>query len=167
MITLLALVSPALHAAPNSQFPEKPAELDDAGWAALKQALGESIGQQAKLTSDGSLAGADGEANDQFGFSVALSGDTALVGARFDTVGANENQGSAYVFIRSGSTWTLQAKLTAGDGQTNDQFGWSVALAGGTALVGALFDDIGASADQGSAYVFARSGSTWTQQANI
>jgi len=120
--------------------------------------------QQAQLTATGGAAG------DNFGISVALSGDTALVGANFDTVGANASQGSAYVFTRSGSTWTQQAQLTATGGATNDNFGVAVALGGGagdTALVGAASDDVGANANQGSAYVFTRSGSTWTQQAQL
>jgi hypothetical protein len=57
-----------------------------------------------------------------------LSGDTALVGAIGDDNGANVDQGSAYVFVRSGTTWTEQAKLTASDGAAYDQFGNSVSL---------------------------------------
>jgi len=117
--------------------------------------------QQAKLVAS------DGLANDNFGFSVFISGDTALVGAYLDDVGAISNQGSAYVFTRSGSTWTQQAKLTASDGAASDFFGYSVALAGSTALVGAYGDNIGANANQGSGYVFTRSGSVWTQQAKL
>ncbi|MGQ0798991.1 MAG: putative Ig domain-containing protein, partial [Pseudomarimonas sp.] len=117
--------------------------------------------QQAQLTAS------DGAANDQFGRSVALSGDTALVGAPFDDIVADENQGSAYVFTRSGSTWTLQDKLTPFDGEANDEFGSSVALSGNTALIGAFLDDVGANSNQGSAYVYTRSGSNWTQQAKL
>jgi hypothetical protein len=78
-----------------------------------------------------------------------------LVGAYLDDVGVNNAQGSAYVFARSGSTWTQQARLNAAGGAANDWFGFSVALegAGGTALVGAL-TDVGANANQGSAWVF-------------
>ncbi|MBY0112375.1 MAG: hypothetical protein K2Y21_06105 [Phycisphaerales bacterium] len=117
--------------------------------------------QQAQLTATGGAAG------DSFGISVALSGDTALVGANADDVGANANQGSAYIFTRSGSTWTQQAQLTASGGAANDLFGVSVALSGDTALVGAYGDDIGANTNQGSAYIFTRSGSTWIQQAQL
>jgi len=113
------------------------------------------------------LAAADGEALDGFGRAVALDGDTALIGARYDNVGASTNQGSTYVFTRSGTTWTQQAKLTAADGAADDYFGSEVALDGDTALVGAPYDDVGANNDQGSAYVFTRSGTTWTQQANF
>ncbi len=118
-------------------------------------------------TLEATLTATGGAANDNFGSSVALSGDTALVGANTDDLGANFAQGSAYVFTRSGSTWTQQAQLTATDGAGGDQFGSSVALSGDTALVGARFDDVGANFDQGSAYIFTRSGTTWTQQAQL
>ncbi len=113
------------------------------------------------------LAASDGALDDWFGASVALSGDTALVGAAGTDVGANSDQGSAYVFTRSGTMWTQQAKLIAVDGQTFDYFGASVALSSDTALVGAYGDDFGLNSDQGSAYVFVRSGSAWTQQAKL
>ena len=97
------------------------------------------------------LAG-DAAAFDRFGFSVALSGDTALVGARYDD-DAGTSSGSAYIFTRSGSSWTQQAKLTASDAAAGDEFGASVALSGDTALVGANRDD-DAGSDAGSAYIF-------------
>jgi len=106
--------------------------------------------QQAKLNASG------GEANDLFGSSVSVYGDTAVIGADYDD-GFN---GSAYVFTRSGSTWTQQAKLNASDGAANDYFGFSVSVYGDTAVIGA--NEHG---NNGSAYVFTRSGSTWTQQA--
>lgn len=109
----------------------------------------------------------DGAADDRFGISVALSADTALVGAPVDDIGANLGQGSVYVFVRSGAVWVEQAKLVASDGLANDNFGAAVALSGETALIGAYRDDIGANTDQGSAYVFVRSGVTWTEQAKL
>jgi hypothetical protein len=117
--------------------------------------------QQAKLTAS------DGAAVDHFGISVALSDDTALVGAYGDDVEANDGQGSAYVFTRSGMTWTQQEKLTASDGAPYDRFGGAVAISGDTALVGAFEDNIGMKRDQGSAYVFVRSGTSWIQQAHL
>ena len=75
--------------------------------------------------------------NDQFGYSVAISGGTALVGAYNHEVGSNTWQGAAYVFTDSGSTWSQQAELTATDGAAYDLFGCSVSLSGATALVGA------------------------------
>jgi hypothetical protein len=116
--------------------------------------------QQAKLTAF------DGAAFDNFGLSVAVAGDTAVVGRPSDETAPGFNTGSAYVFVRSGTAWTQQAKLTASDGAAFDQLGWSVALAGDTAVVGAPFDDTAAE-DAGSAYVFVRSGTAWTQQAKL
>jgi hypothetical protein len=113
---------------------------------------------------------ADGAAFDEFGFSVAVSGDTAVVGSWGDTVGANVAQGSAYVFTRSfasgGATWKFQQKLTASDGATRDLFGVSVAISGDVVVVGAFRADIEAE-DQGAAYVFRRNGSVWTQQQKL
>lgn len=111
------------------------------------------------------LTAADGAAGDTFGISVDLDGDTALVGAyRDDSPGADS--GSAYIFTRSGSAWMQDAKLTAADGGSGDEFGVAVDLDGDTVLVGAQGDnDLGV--DSGSAYIFTRSGLTWTQQAKI
>jgi hypothetical protein len=114
---------------------------------AVPAAVG-AASQQAKLTAT------DGAAFDDFGLSVAVDGDTAVVGAFNDDVGANANQGSAYVFTRTGSTWTEQAKLTAADGAADDEFGARVAVSGDTALVGVPSDDVGGNQEQGSAYVF-------------
>jgi hypothetical protein len=102
-----------------------------------------------------------------FGCSVAISGDTALVGMCADAIGWNLGQGSAYVFVRSGTSWRQQAKLIAGDGAAGDHFGQAVAISGDTALVGEPGDIIGANDTQGSAYVFVRSGVKWTQQAKL
>ena len=113
------------------------------------------------------LTAVDGAAGDRFGYSVAISGDTVVVGAAYDNVGANGNQGSAYVFVRSGTSWSQQAQLTAADGATSDIFGWSVAISGNTVAVGAPGNDVGANADQGSAYVFVRSGAIWSQQQQL
>jgi hypothetical protein len=104
--------------------------------------------QQAKLTAS------DGAAPDDMGRSVAISGNTAVAGAQQDDVGANWDQGSAYVFVRSGTIWTQQTKLTAADGAVSDFFGWSVALSGDTAVVGAVYHDVGVNGNQGSAYIF-------------
>ena len=59
------------------------------------------------------------------------------------------------MFVRSGGAWTQQAKLTASDAAADDLFGYSVAVSGDTAVVGANFDDTAAGTDAGSAYVFA------------
>ena len=118
---------------------------------------GTTWAQQQKLTAS------DGVSGDWFGISVSLSsdGNTALVGAYYKS----SNTGAAYIFTRSGSTWTQQAKLTASDGVSGDWFGISVSLSsdGNIALVGAN----GKSSGTGAAYIFTRSGSTWTEQQKL
>ena len=115
--------------------------------------------QQAKLTA------ADGEAGAEFGRSVALSDDTAIIGAARDDE-KGEDSGSVYVFTRSGTDWSQLAKLTAADGAKGDVFGISVALDGDTALIGADLDD-DKGEDSGSVYVYTRSKGTWSQQAKL
>ena len=122
---------------------------------------GTTWSQQAQLTAS------DGAAGDEFGYSVAISGDTAIVGACLDDVGTNMDKGSAYVFVRTGTIWSQQAQLTASDGAAGDEFGYSVAISGDTAIIGAPDDDVGANGYQGSAYVFVRTGTTWSQQAQL
>ncbi|MDX2040011.1 MAG: putative Ig domain-containing protein [Acidobacteriota bacterium] len=112
------------------------------------------------------LTAADGEKNDGFGNAVALSGNTAVIGAPNDDA-AVADQGSVYVFVRNGVSWTLQGRLTAQDGARNDYFGSAVALDGDTLAVGAYRDDNGANEDQGAVYVFTRSGTVWTQQPKL
>jgi len=107
-----------------------------------------------------------GPTQDHFGHSVALYGNTALIGVPDDDIGANLDQGSAYVFVRSGEAWTQQARLKVADGKAQSYFGKAVALYEDTALIGAYNAKIDY-ASQGSAYVFTRSGSTWTQQARL
>lgn len=117
--------------------------------------------QQQKLTAS------DAATDDMFGVSVALDGDTIVVGASGDSHGTGANQGSAYVFTRSGATWTEQAKLTAADAADSDDFGRSVALDGDKALVGAPLDNHPSFSNGGSAYVFTRAGSAWTERAKL
>ncbi|HUN81536.1 MAG TPA: FG-GAP repeat protein [Phycisphaerae bacterium] len=133
----------------------------DAGSAYVFTRSGTFWAQQAKLTAS------DGAAGDSFGYSVALSGSSAIVGAGSDDTTAGSNAGSAYVFIRCGTVWTEQAKLVASDGAANDAFGVSVAISGDMAIVGASGDDTPAGSDAGSAYVFTRSGGAWVQQAKL
>ncbi len=113
----------------------------------------------------------DKASDDRFGNGVALStdGNTALVGVPGEDDSGLSNNGAAYVYIRTGATWTQQAKLLASDKATDDLFGWSVALSedGNTALIGAYTEDDPNPIDNGAAYIFTRSGTTWTQQAKL
>ena len=111
--------------------------------------------QQQKLTAS------DGAASDYFGNAVAIDGDNAIIGAFIEG-----GSGSAYVFTRSGSTWTQQQKLTASDAQSGDRFGITVDINNDYAIVGASYEDAGGN-ESGAAYIFARSGSTWTQQQKL
>jgi len=117
---------------------------------------GASWSEQAKLLP------ADGNDGDEFGYSVSISGAYAVVGARLDDDNGI-NSGSAYIFKRSGTNWSEQAKLLASDGAAGDQFGRSVSISGAYAIVGAFADDDNGSYS-GSAYIFQRSGTTWSQQ---
>ncbi len=112
--------------------------------------------QTARLTAPGGIGG------DQFGDSVSLSGQRALIGAS----GVANCIGSAYVYILNGNSWTLEATLTALDGLRFDDFGWSVSLSGDRAVVGAPFSDNAATSD-GAAYVFVFDGASWTQEAKL
>jgi len=142
------------------------------------------------------LKASNTDAVDEFGYSVAVSANTIVVGARYESSVArgingdqNDNSacfaGAAYVFVRNGTTWTQQAYLKASNtvaksscGIVNAQFGSAVAISGDTIIVGALAEDSNATGingneedhsafGSGAAYIFARSGTTWSQQAYV
>ncbi len=104
----------------------------------------------------------DGAVADKFGYSVAISENTIVVGA-FNDDSPLSNAGSAYVFVRSGTNWTFQQKLTASDAAADDQFGVAVAIGGPTVFVGANFSDQPSNSDAGAVYRFTQSGTVWTQ----
>jgi hypothetical protein len=103
---------------------------------------------------------------DTFGTAVSLDGETLLIGAPQDDV-AGVNAGAAYVFVRNGTSWTLQQKLTAADLGADDRFGYAVGLLGNTLVVGAPQHDGGAFGDAGAVYVSTRSGTNWTLQQTL
>ena len=109
------------------------------------------------------LTAADGASGDEFGNTVSVSGNTAIIGAPYK----NSYEGAAYVFTCSGTpcTWTQRQKLTASDNASGDVFGYSVAVSGETAIIGA----IGNTSSRGAAYVFTCSGTpcTWKQQQKL
>ncbi len=113
------------------------------------------------------LTVSDGIEEAVFGKSVALSGDTAIIGGIPSGFSSQPHIGSAYVFVRNGTTWSEQQKLTASDAQEFDYFGSSVALSGDTAIVGAYAHDMGDIASQGAAYVFNRNGTNWSQEQKL
>ncbi|TLM78480.1 MAG: tandem-95 repeat protein [Actinobacteria bacterium] len=116
---------------------------------------------------EATLTAADGAADDRFGYSVAVSSDTVAVGVPWDDIGSASNAGSAHVYARSGGVWSHQATLTAADGAADDFSGWSVAVSGGTAVIGAPYDDTAGGPDAGSAHVYARSGGVWSHEATL
>ncbi len=112
------------------------------------------------------LVASDGAAYDYLGssadsLSVSSDGNTVVAGARLDDVGANANQGSAYIFKWNGNAW-VETKLTASDGAANNEFGASAAISsdGSTVVVGA---PLSANAFKGAVYVYAWSGSSWVE----
>ncbi len=131
-----------------------PGDADNKGAALIYRRNGSTWSLQQKIV------GNDSVADDNFGWSVAISGETIVVGA-FDLNEAD--QGSAYVFVRGGSIWNQQQKLTASGGSITDQFGISVSIDGDTVVVGSPGDQ----ASRGAAYVYARSGTSWTQQQKL
>jgi hypothetical protein len=155
----------------------------DAGAAYVFVRSGGTWTQQAYLKASNT------ENQDEFGISVSISGETAVVGAFQEdssATGINGDQadnsapraGSAYVFLRSGATWTQQAYLKASNTEAGDGFGDAVAISGDTVVVTAVSEDSNATGvngdqsdnsanDAGAAYVFARSGVTWAQQAYL
>jgi trimeric autotransporter adhesin len=130
--------------------------------------------QQAKLTTS------DGVANEFFGWSVAICGDTIVVGAPGATVNGNANQGAAYVFVKPRSGWadaTQTAELTASDGAAGDQLGITsglgnggVAISGDTVVAGAPLATVDGNIEEGAVYVFVRPRTGWhdeTQTAEL
>jgi FG-GAP repeat len=113
--------------------------------------------QQAKL-----VAG-DAAPFDMFGNAVAIAGGTVVIGAPYRA----QSQGTAYVFTGSGTSWSQQAELVAGDPAVRDRFGASVAVSSGTIFVGAPDKGPPGATFQGAAYVFTGSGASWSQQAKL
>jgi hypothetical protein len=113
--------------------------------------------EQAKLLPDD--PNSDG---DQFGYAVAISGNTVVVGSPQDN-DKGPDSGSVYVFVQNGTIWSMQAKLVAPEGVSMDYFGTSVAVDQNTLVVGAEGENMGA----GAAHVFTRTGTTWTYQARL
>jgi hypothetical protein len=128
----------------------------NAGSAYVFTLTGSTWNQQATLTAS------DYESDDEFGYSVSIDGDTAIVGSPKEDSNGND-AGAVYVFVRSGSSWSQQQKLLSSDGTAADQFGKSVSIDGDYAIIGAP----GKNSNQGFSYVFKRTGSTWAEMTKI
>ncbi len=111
------------------------------------------------------LIASDGERWDNFGQSVAISGDYLVIGAHWDD-NDGIRSGSAYIFHRSDGAWFEEAKISASDADDEDWFGHSVSISGDYSVIGAYGNDTYGS-NSGAAYIFHRSGTNWTEQARI
>ena len=122
------------------------------------------------MTQTAKLTASDGAADDWFGYSVSISGNTVVVGAPVATVGDNNSQGAAYVFTEPASGWadmTQTAKLTASDGAADDGFGFSVSISGNTVVVGAAGDAVDGNARRGRPTCSRSPPPVWTQTAKL
>ena len=127
----------------------------DQGSASIYQYNGSAWVFMQKITD------ASGVAFENFGNSVSISGNYAVVGAYGDNVGANTAQGSASIYQLSGSTWTLMQKITDATGAALDAFGVSVSISGNYVIAGAWNDDGPFGTDQGSASIYQLTGGVW------
>lgn len=107
----------------------------------------------------------DAQAGDTFGVSVAIDGQTVVVGATGVDDGREKNVGAAYIFSRDGTTWKQKAKLVPPDPMEDDAFGTSVAIDGITIVVGANSKDIYSIPDVGAAYVYIKRDGSWDRKA--
>jgi LPXTG-site transpeptidase (sortase) family protein len=161
--------STAVIGARNADLDQGGGLIKDAGAAYVYTYNGKTWLLQAKLTAKGASAG------DTFGVSVAISGSRILVGATgVDLTDPGEkgeelkDAGAAYVFTRSGGSWTQQVRLTASDPAEEDSFGSAVAIDGGTAVVAAETKSLMPLVNLGAAYVFYNSGGkNWKEQAKL
>jgi uncharacterized repeat protein (TIGR01451 family) len=123
-----------------------------------------TISLSTKLTPVGSEAASF----DRMGQAVAVSGNTAVVGAHLATESGLNDAGTAYVFLRNGaSSWTRQQKIAHPNPAANDLFGNAVAISGETMAVAAILDDEVSAANAGAVYIFTRNSNTWTLQQRV
>eukprot|EP00933_Yihiella_yeosuensis_P076543 TRINITY_DN8635_c1_g1_i1.p1 TRINITY_DN8635_c1_g1~~TRINITY_DN8635_c1_g1_i1.p1 ORF type:complete len:604 (-),score=63.01 TRINITY_DN8635_c1_g1_i1:107-1918(-) len=141
---------------------------DDDGWTGVQSGTGAVYiynktgnvwGNEVKIIGNDSLAA------DNFGMSVSIDGNTAVVGADWHNSGKGAGSGGVYVFNWNGSSWVQEAKLVANDSQSFSRFGASVDVSGDTVIVGAYNDNVDqTNIGSGSAYVFRKVGNSWIQE---
>lgn len=114
------------------------------------------------------LTASDKAQGDGFGTSMALDGDTLVVGTPSANIAMNDEQGAAYAFTRVGDVWTEQQKLFVPNGSRGDEFGTSVAISGETIVVGApcIFTTV-LNPGPGAAHAFTRNNGTWTLEQTL
>ena len=138
-----------------------PQDSMETGAVYVYQRLGPMWMPTEKLTAD------DGVPGDRFGASIAVCGDTVIVGADLANTSAGEDAGAAYIFVHADSAWSQQAKLTAPVAEPYTYFGWDVAVDGDTVIVGELWGDAAGVDKAGAAHVYTRSGGLWTHRRTL
>ncbi|MBK8464960.1 MAG: hypothetical protein IPL32_03940 [Chloracidobacterium sp.] len=183
VIFALGITSFALYtqtAAPNEKEKGLPTLNDDASVdylrndltnEALEDAIANTVGDDLTKNPEAvvKLTGSAPRPNDRLGSSVAISGDTVVVGAPSTDGGGADTNGAAYIFVRNGSGWSEQQRLTSPDSPADDKdgFGAAVSISGDTLIVGALRQGDPNLGDYGAAYIYVRTGSTWTLQKKL
>lgn len=119
--------------------------------------------QQAKFA----LADPSSPTSDEFGCALAVDGDTALIGADFRVVPGKYYCGAAYIYMRTGGSWSLRQTLTAGDAHYSDLFGCAVALDGDRAVIGASAHEYPGIGPAGAVYTFTRTSGVWSQEREL
>jgi hypothetical protein len=133
-----------------------------AGSAYVFTRSGNTWAEQQKITPG------DADANDEFGICVSISGDTVMIGSKYDDHNPGQgDSGSVYVFNRLGDTWFEHQEFTSSDAVGGDHFGDALTLKGDTAIISARLDDHSGYTDAGSLYVFVRSDVSWVEREKV
>ena len=171
LLVSVLLVAFGIHMGRRAVAGPVPEGLTAADWSQISAMLPDSSAPEQQAY----LKGINAQAGSYFGWSVAMDGDTVVVGAPYEDSAGEASAGAAYVFVRNGATWSRQAYLKAENAEAGDFFGISVAVNGDTVVVGAFRENGNAAGDPddnsapwaGAAYVFARNGTSWSQQAYL
>lgn len=109
----------------------------------------------------------DPELGSYYGLSTTVYGDTAVIGSPLTDIGAVMDAGALYVFVRSGGVWTQQQRIHASDPMSLQSYGYSMDLEGDTLVAGSRWNNHSGLTNAGAAYVYTRTGTTWTEQQKI
>jgi hypothetical protein len=141
------------------------------GFGSMATAASAASAAPASWSPQPSITAPDAATGDGFGSRVVIStsGTTAFASAYLKELDGKDEVGAVYVFVKSGGAWTFQAELTASDRAEGDGFGAAISTTkdGSSVVIGAPFKTVAGKSEAGAAYVFSRSGTTWTQQAEL